>query len=196
VRVALTGGIATGKSYCLERFSKLGVPVIDADLVAREVVSAGSDGLAAIARRFGPTVLQSDGTLDRAALATVVFADAHSRQALEDIVHPLVYQRIEHWFGEHAEAGRLAIADVPLLYETGRQDDFDAVVVVACPPDAQLERLLARGMTPEEAALRLAAQLPIDEKVREADYVIDTSRTREATDRQVIEVWERLRASS
>ena len=198
MRVALTGGIATGKSYCLERFARLGVAVTDADAIARDVVAPSTDGLAAIAKRFGSSVLSSDGTLDRAALARLVFADAHARQVLEDIVHPLVYQRIEQWFQEQAtghgpQATGFAIADIPLLYETGRQGDFDAVVVAACSRDQQFERLVARGMTGEEADLRLAAQLPIEEKVGQADYVIDTSETTEKTDRQVIEVWERLR---
>ena len=190
VRAALTGGIASGKSYCLKRFAELGVPVIDADLVAREVVAAGTDGLAAIARRFGPGVLDADGSLNRSALASIVFADEYARQALEDIIHPQVYQRIADWF-QAKEA--LAIADIPLLYETGRHADFDAVIVAACPRELQMERLLARGMTADEAELRLAAQLPIAEKAARADYVIDTSSATADTDRRVIDVWERLR---
>lgn len=193
LRIALTGGIATGKSYCLARFAGLGVPTIDADVLAREAVAPGTEGLAAIARKFGPEVLNPDGSLNRAALAARVFSDAYARQDLEDIIHPQVYQRIDKWFSE--QAAGLAIADVPLLYETGRQGDFDAVIVAACPAELQLERLLARGMTADEAELRLAAQLPIRQKVEQADHVIDTSGSRSATDKQVMETWERLISS-
>jgi dephospho-CoA kinase len=191
LRVALTGGIGTGKSYCLLRLSELGVPVIDADVLAREVVEPGTPGLSAIVSRFGPSVITGTGVLDRAALARRVFADAAARRDLESIVHPLVYRRIEDWFdvsaGEH-----VAVADVPLLYETGHERDFHRVVVAACLPAQQVERLLARGLSADQARQRIAAQLPIDEKRRRADYVIDTSGACAGTDRQVIEVWERL----
>ena len=201
LRVALTGGIATGKSYCLERFSRLGVPVIDADVLAREALAPGTPGLKAAAARFGPSVLDPAGALDRTALARVVFADAAAREDLEAIVHPLVYRRIKDWFGALERSpgpsgpgfeAQLGIADVPLLYETGHEHDFDRVIVAACPPEQQIARLLARGLSPEEARQRLAAQWPIDEKRRRADHVIDTSGPLEQTDRQVAEILEKL----
>jgi dephospho-CoA kinase len=195
LRVALTGGIGTGKSYCLSRLSELGVPVIDADVLAREVVEAGTPGLSEIVDRFGPSVLTATGVLDRAALARRVFADPAARRDLESIVHPLVYQRMEDWFGASPGAG-VGVADVPLLYESGHERAFHRVVVAACSPAQQVERLLARGLSAEDARQRIAAQLPIDEKRRRADYVIDTSGTEAETDRQVIEVLERLRAES
>src|ERR1043165_8243389 len=114
LRVVLTGGIATGKSYCLQRFAVHGVPVIDADLLAREVVLPGTPGLSAIADRFGAAVVAADGTLDRPALGRVVFADAKARAELEAIIHPEVYRRIREWFVGLPAGSRAAIADIPL----------------------------------------------------------------------------------
>lgn len=189
MRVALTGGIATGKSHCLRAFAALGLETVDADLLARQVVEPGTAGLAAVAARFGSAVLHADGTLDREALGRLVFADTTARQDLEAIVHPLVYQRIDTLLGTG-----LSIADIPLLFETGHEGDFARVIVAACRPDQQIERLLARHLDEASARLRIQAQLPIAEKVRRADYVIDTSGSLADTDRQVIEVYERLTA--
>jgi dephospho-CoA kinase len=175
--------------------SELGVPVIDADVLSREVVAPGTPGLSEIVDRFGPSVLAANGVLDRDALARRVFANAVERRALESIVHPLVYRRIDDWFRASASEG-VGIADVPLLFETGRQSDFDRVVVAACTPAQQLERLLTRGLSEQDARQRIAVQIPIDEKRRRADYVIDTSRGKADTDQQVIEVLEKLRADS
>jgi len=199
MRVALTGGIATGKSYCAARLVALGAPLVDADVLARDVVSSGTPELAAVVARFGGRVLSADGTLDRAALAEVVFRDPEARADLEAIVHPGVYARTNAWFAEleqQAEPPLVAIASIPLLYETGRVADFDRVVVVACPPEVQLARLMARDqLSVEDARLRVAAQWPIDDKVRRADHVIDTSGTFDATNQQVDEVWTRLTSS-
>jgi dephospho-CoA kinase len=200
LRVALTGGIATGKSHCLSRFAKLGLPVIDADVVARRVVEAGSPALQAVVDRFGAGVLQPDGGLNRHALANLVFADRRARADLEAILHPRVYVVIEEWFasltgeraGAHGPDRTVGIADIPLLYETNRQADFDRVVVAACRREQQLDRMRQRGYTPAEAAARLAAQLPIEEKMRRADDVIDTSGTMEETDRQIDRVFQAL----
>jgi dephospho-CoA kinase len=194
--VALTGGIATGKTYVRARFEALGVPTIDADVLARDVVAPGRPALAAIAGRFGTAVLRADGALDRAALARLVFAQPAARRDLERIVHPAVYDAIRTWLAEVEAGGRaeLAIADIPLLYETGREGDFDAVVVTACDPEVQVQRVVARdGTTPEQARQRLAAQWPIADKTARADFVIDTGRTFEDTDRQVDDVLEALR---
>ena len=196
LRVALTGGIATGKSYVRERLEGMGVPTIDADVLARDVVEPGQPALDAIVARFGPGVLQPAGTLDRAALARHVFADADARRDLERIVHPAVYGAIRAWLVELAAAGCVpfAVADIPLLYETGRQGDFDAVVVTACDPEVQVARVVARdGATPEQARQRLAAQWPIADKAARADFVIDTGGTFAETDRQVGAVCDALR---
>ncbi len=193
LRAALTGGIATGKSFCLRRFATLGVPTIDADQLARDAVAPSSPGLAAIVQRFGAAVLQPDGTLDRAALGTVVFADNAARADLEAIIHPEVYRRINTWLANQPHGTPLAIADIPLLFETGHEHDFDVVIVAACSADEQLHRLVDRdGLSIEAARARLAAQWPIDEKVRRAHFVIRTDGAHADTERQVDEVLRRL----
>jgi dephospho-CoA kinase len=194
VEAALTGGIATGKSHCLARFGTLGVPTVDADRLARLAVAPGTPGLAAVVERFGASVLRPDGTLDRAALGGIVFTDRSARADLEAIVHPDVYRRIREWFGRLPPSTPVALADIPLLFETGHQHEFDRVIVCACSPDEQMRRLMARdGLREPEARARLAAQWPIEEKVRRADYVIDTGGTFAETDAQVRAVAEALR---
>ena len=197
IRVALTGGIATGKSYCLDRFAGLGAETIDADLLARNAVAPGTPGHKQVVERFGPEIVK-DGELDRQKLGRLVFADTSARRDLEAIVHPAVYAAISAWFAEldrrsEGEARTIvAIADIPLLFETDRHHEFEHVVVAACPPDRQLERLIRRGLTPEEAAQRIAAQLPIEEKAGRGDYVIDTSGSFAQTDAQIDRVWTAL----
>jgi dephospho-CoA kinase len=190
-RVALTGGIATGKSRCLSVLRALGVPTIDADQLARDVVAPGTSGLHAIVDRFGGAVLAPDGTLNREALGALVFVDTLARHDLEAIVHPRVYAAITQWFAQlDASAG---VADIPLLYETGREGDFDIVIVAACTPEQQIERLMSRsGLSADAARQRIAAQLPLADKVARADYVIDTSGTLEQTDANTRAVWERV----
>jgi len=195
LKIALTGGIATGKSHVLRHLAARGVPTIDADLLAREVVEPSSPALAAIVQRFGPDVLDADGALNRRALGDRVFADADARRDLEAIIHPAVYAAIREWLARLEADARhhVAIADIPLLYETQHEADFDRVIVTRCSPDQQLARLLARdGMTKAEARQRLAAQWPIDEKAARADYVIDTSGTFDDTNQQVDRVFEQL----
>lgn len=185
-RIALTGGIATGKSYVTSRLRARGVPVVDADLLAREAVAPGSDGLAAVVERFGDGVLEPDGTLNRARLGEIVFRDKQARRDLEAIIHPYVRRRINQFFDELPPQQPFGVADIPLLYETGRQPQFDKVIVVATSRERQIERIMSRNSLPrEEAERRVAAQLPIDAKVALADYVIRTDGTHEETDRQV-----------
>jgi len=192
--VALTGGIASGKSYVRARFGALGIPTTDADVLARDAVAPGTAGLVAVVSHFGRKVLQADGTLDRQQLARIVFADPEARLALEAIVHPEVRRATDQWFsGLDREKIRCGIADIPLLYEVGRDRDFDTVIVVACDPDTQRRRLIERdSMSDTEALQRIGAQMPIDQKVRRANYVILTDSTYEETDRQVVKVFERL----
>ena len=189
-RIALTGGIATGKSHVRAQFAALGVPTIDADVLARQAVARGTPGLAAVTAQFGPHILDASGALDRPKLAALVFADPQARRELERIVHPLVRTAIDEWYAALDPAHvSFAIADIPLLYETGRQRDFETVIVVACEPATQLERLMSRdNLTRDEAERRIAAQLPIGEKVRRADYVVRTDGTFEETNRKVREV--------
>jgi dephospho-CoA kinase len=194
LKVALTGGIATGKSYCLTRFARRGVSIIDADVIAHTVVRRGEPAWSAVARRFGDAVLRPDGEIDRATLGRLVFGDPQARRDLESIIHPAVYTVIRSWFESLPDLPpHFAMADIPLLYETGHERDFDRVIVTWCPPALQLERLRGRdGFSDEEARARLAAQMPVDEKARRADHVIRTDGTFADTDRQVTEVYEAL----
>ena len=197
VRAALTGGIATGKSHCSARFAALGAAVLDADALARNALAQGTPGLASVVARFGAGVLAPDGALDRPALARIVFSDRTARADLEAIVHPEVYRRISRWFADLPAGTKVAIADIPLLFETGHQHEFDRVIVCACPPDVQLRRVMTRdGLSEAEARARLAAQWPIEEKARRADYLIRTDGTFAATDAQIEEVFRRLAAGS
>lgn len=192
-RIALTGGIATGKSYVRQQFEKLGVPTSDADTRAREAVASGTEGLAAVVRAFGPDILEPSGVIDRKKLAGIVFADEAARRRLEAIVHPAVQRATDAWFASLEPARHaFAIADIPLLYEVGRDRDFDEVIVVASEPEVQVRRVMERGLTEGEARQRLAAQLPIADKVRRASYVIRTDGSFEETDRQIATVFERL----
>ena len=186
IRAALTGGIATGKSFCLERFAALGAATIDADLLAREAVAPGSAGLAAIVERFGAGLLRADGSLDRPALGQIVFKDTTARAQLEAIVHPEVYRRITSWLANLPHGTRVAIADIPLLYETGHEHDFEAVIVAACDPEEQIRRVMARdGLSHADARARVASQWPIEEKARRADHVIRTDGSHAETEEQV-----------
>lgn len=195
-RVALTGGIATGKSYVRGRFDADGIPTIDADTLARAAVAPGTSGLEEIVRRFGAAMLDPAGALDRKKLAAVVFSDAAARRDLEAIVHPFVRAATNTWFASLSpEQHPFAVADIPLLFETGRDADFDTVVVAACAPETQLARLMARdGISDREARLRIAAQLPLAEKIAKADYVIRTDGSFANTNRQVNEVVSELRS--
>ena len=195
-RVALTGGIATGKSYVSTKLREAGVPVVDADTLAREVVAPGTPALAAIRKRFGPDAVRADGTMDRVRIGHLVFRDKRARQDLEGIVHPAVIKAIEEFFDKLPKRTPFAVADIPLLYETGRQAQFDSVIVVACPREMQLERVLARDrLTKEDAERRLAAQLPIDEKVKKANHVIRTDAGFDSTDEQIKKVIANLGAA-
>jgi dephospho-CoA kinase len=193
-RIGLTGGIATGKSHVRAVFEALGVPTIDADVLARDAVAPGSAAFEAVKTRFGPAVLDATGALDRKKLGDVVFADQQARRDLEAIIHPRVVETIDRWFSSlDPAAHRFAIADVPLIYEAGREGDYDAMIVTACEPDTQIRRVVARdGITEAEARQRIAAQMPLAEKVRRADYVIRTDGLVANTNAQVHDVYRRL----
>jgi dephospho-CoA kinase len=197
-RVGLTGGIATGKSHVRAVFEALGVPTIDADVLAHKAVAPGSAAFEAVKARFGPAVLDSAGGLDRRKLGSLVFADPQARKDLEAIIHPGVVDAIDRWFSSlDAQAHPFAIADVPLLYEASRERDYDVVIVTACELPTQIRRVMARdGISEAEAKQRIAAQLPIEEKVRRADHVIRTDGLLASTNAQVHDVYKRLSASS
>jgi dephospho-CoA kinase len=196
-RIGLTGGIATGKSYVRAKFDELGVPTIDADTLARDAVAAGTPGLAAVIKRFGSDVLDWSGALDRRKLGQIVFGDPAARRDLEAIIHPFVRTQTDAWFrGLDSARHRFAIADIPLLFETGTDNLYDTVIVTATAPDEQVRRIVARDHVSEaEARQRVAAQLPIEEKIRRADYVIRADGAYDETDRQVREIFNLLAAS-
>lgn len=192
-RIALTGGIATGKSYVSSKIKEAGVPIVDADVLSREVVAPGTLGLAAVRKRFGPDSVRRDGTMDRVRIAQVVFKDKRARLDLEAIIHPAVQRAIDDFFAQLPKRTPFAVADIPLLFETKREGQFQSVVVVACPRELQLTRLMERSkLSKEDAERRLAAQLPIDQKVKKANHVIRTDGTFEETDAQIADLIKKL----
>ena len=194
-RIGLTGGIATGKSYVAGKIKEAGVPMVDADVLSREVVAPGTPGLAAVRRRFGPDAVRRDGTMDRVRIAQIVFKDKRARLDLEAIIHPAVQKAIDEFFATLPKRTPFAVADIPLLFETGRENQFNAVVVVACPRELQLQRLMERNkLSKEDAERRLNAQLPIEQKVKKATHVIRTDGTFEQTDAQVADLIKKLSA--
>jgi dephospho-CoA kinase len=196
--VGLTGGIATGKSSVTQRLRDRGIPVVDADVVARQVVEPGTPGLAAIVDAFGPDVLDADGRLDRAAMRQRIIDDPGARKTLEGITHPRIFEAMAAALRAHAEAGApLAVVDAALMVETGSYRMYDALVVVSCSEATQLERLQARdGMSEERARALIATQLPLSEKRAVADHVIDNDGTLADLDRAVDALVETLRSSS
>ena len=193
LKVALTGGIATGKSYVLDQCRRLGVPCLDADELAHGVTAAGTEATAAIAARFGAAILAADGSVDRKALGPIVFADAAARRELEAMVHPAVHRAIAMGIRAFEMMGDpVAIVDVPLLFETGAEKTFDKVIVTACAADVQLARLVERGLSEDAARQRMAVQWPTEQKTSRADFVITTDGSFAETDLQVIRVLEGL----
>ena len=192
----LTGGLASGKSTVAARLRALGVPVIDADAIAREVVAPGTPGLAAVASAFGPAVLLPDGSLDRAKVAAFVFSDPEQRRRLNGILHPLIGAASAQRIADLSAAGEpIACYEAALLVENGIVDAFRPLVVVALPEETQVARAIARDCaTEEQARARIAAQLPLSAKVAAADFVIDNGGAREDTERQTDEVLEKIRA--
>ena len=188
VESGATGGITAGRAT-LARLGERDVATIDSDVIVHQLFGAGTSTTRAIAREFGDAVLNSDGAVDRTSLGRQVFADAGARVRLEAIVHPLVYQTIRNWF--ETLDRRLGVASIPLLFETRRENDFDVIVVTACSQEQQVERIVGRGLSEDEARLRIAAQVPTDEKIKRADFVISTRGTAIETDRQV----DKLRAT-
>jgi dephospho-CoA kinase len=199
LRVALTGGIATGKSYALARFRALGVPVIDADELAHEALAPGTPAATQVAERFGAGVLRADKTIDRRKLAVAVFGDHAALRDLEAILHPGIIDAIDVWFEARAAEGRVpwALADIPLLYEVGLDARVDRVIVTMCEPAEQVRRVMERDRLSEADALaRLAAQIPVAEKARRADFAIRTDGSFADTDRQVEDIYRRLTPSA
>lgn len=194
-RIALTGGIASGKSAVADLLAERGAVIIDADVLARAVVEPGTPGLAAIVERFGAGVLAADGSLDRPALGRIIFADPDARADLEAITHPAIRARARA-LRAAAPEGSVVIDVIPLLVEAGLADGFDTVIVVDADPDTQLRRLRSRdGFTAQEAGQRLAAQASRADRLAVADLVVPNTGDLADLRREVDQVWRRLTAS-
>jgi dephospho-CoA kinase len=192
LRVGLTGGIGSGKSEVSRRLAGRGAVVIDADLLAREVVAPGTDGLAEVVSALGDGVLSSDGSLDRRAVGARVFGDDAARRRLEQVVHPRVRARAAELEAQ-APPDAVVVHDIPLLVETGQAGGFDAVVVVDAPDDVRVERLTsARGMSGDEARQRIAAQASREQRLAAADHVVSNDGDLAALDAAVDRLWHDL----
>lgn len=196
LRVGLTGSIAVGKSFVSSVLACLGCHVLDADQTARAVVAPGTEGLNAVVDAFGFNILDADGNLDRARLGAMVFADEEKRLWLNSILHPRIIAAQDEWVKarERVDPDGIAIIDAALMIETGSYKRFDQIVVVHCQSEAQLERLMKRNsITREEAERRVAAQMPQEEKMRHANFLVDTSAGFDETRVQVDELYKKLR---
>ena len=197
LRVGLTGSIAVGKSFVTGVLAELGCHVLDADETARRVVEPGTEGLRAVVEAFGAEFLREDGTLDRAQLGALIFVDKVRREQLNSILHPFIFAeqdaKLRQW--EKEEPHGIGVVDAALMIESGGYKRFDKLIVVHCRPEVQLERLMRRNQfSREEAQRRIAAQMPQEEKLRYADFAIDTSEGFEDTRRQTELVFKDLRA--
>ena len=197
LKIGLTGGIATGKSYVVSVLRELGCEVIDADALAHEVIEPGRPAFDEIVGHFGKDVVGDDGKIDRVKLGAIVFSDKSQREKLNSIVHPRVYEAQLKWFAElesrNPEA--IAVVDAALMIETGSYRRFDKLVVVYCEPERQLHRLMERNnLTLEQAQARISSQMPSDEKLKFADYSINTSSSFEETREKVVELYRELQA--
>ena len=188
LRIGLTGGIGSGKSTVSALLAARGAVVIDADRIAREVVEPGTPGLHAVEQAFGPDVVAADGSLDRPALAAVVFADPEARRRLDGIVHPLVRARAAE-LADAAPADAVVVHDVPLLVETGQAGSYDLVLVVQADPEARVSRLVLRGLTEGDARARMAAQATDEQRRAVADVVLDNSGSEQDLAAQVDRFW-------
>lgn len=197
LRVGLTGGLASGKSFVGRALAGLGCYLIEADKLGHEVMLPGGEAYDAIVREFGSGILEPDGHISRRKLSALVWNHPDRLAKLMSLVHPPVQAREEKWMAELARTDPrgIAVVEAAILVETGRYKSFDRLIVVTCAADKQMERALERGSyTKEEILARLSRQLPIEEKLRVADYVIDTSGSKEATLEQVRKVYESLRS--
>jgi dephospho-CoA kinase len=191
--VGLTGGIGSGKSTVSRMLRERGAVVLDADEFARAAVVAGSPGLRSVVERFGPEVLTPEGELDRPRLASIVFADRQALADLEAIVHPEVRRMIADGIQENLDVDRVVVLVNPLLIEMGTHRDCDVVVVVSASPETQVARSVARGMSEDDVRARIAAQMPLAERARTADVLIDNEGTIVDLEREVDVLWRQLR---
>ena len=190
--IGLTGDIAAGKSTVSQMLEEKGAVIVDADRIAREVVEPGTPALRAIAERFGPSVIRPDGTLDRAALAAMVFADDVALKDLNAITHPAIAAEVARRVAEHAGSDRVVVFDIALMRDK-QQYGVELMVLVTAPEEERVRRMIGeRGATEADARARIAAQAYLADRARHADVVIDNSGTRDDLARQVDALWERL----
>ncbi|MGE0128535.1 MAG: dephospho-CoA kinase [Blastocatellales bacterium] len=197
LKVGLTGGIATGKSYVLGVLSELGCEVIDADTIAHQVIEPGRPAYLDIVNHFGGEILNEGGAINRAALGAIIFSNKTARETLNAIVHPRIYESQVEWFEQIArrDPAAIAVVDAALMIETGSYRRFDKLIVVYCDLELQLQRLMERNsFTREQALARISAQMPSEEKLKYADYSINTSNGFEDTRRQAEKIHEELRS--
>ena len=192
--LGLTGGLGSGKSTVARMLEDRGAVVLDADAFAREAVVGGSEGLRLVVQRFGAGILGPDGELDRAKLASIVFTDAAALADLEAIVHPEVRRLMADGIEENLDADRVVVLVNPLLIEMGTHRDCDVVVVVSVAPETQVARSVARGMAEDDVRARIAAQLPLEERSRAADVLLDNEGSLEDLEREVDVLWRELMA--
>jgi dephospho-CoA kinase len=194
LRVGLTGGIASGKSTVAAMLRELDCPVLDADTLGHELLEQGQDAYNEVVHEFGKEVLDAYSNVDRSKLGHIIFADAAKRVRLNQILHPRILDVVRKWFTAlgHAGGTELAVVEAALIIEAGYRKELDRVIVCWCPPEQQLQRLVERGLTTEQAELRIAAQMPMEEKRRLGDESIDCSGSLDETERQVMEVVKRL----
>jgi len=195
IRIAVTGGMGSGKATVAGMFARLGAIAIDADQLARDAIAPGTERRRRVVETFGGGILKEDGSLDRRALAGIVFGDRDKLSRLSLIIHPPVIEEIGRRLDAAEAAGKYtaAVVDVPLLYEAKMEGGFDKVIVVACPRDEQVRRCMHRdGLTREEVERRLEMQISMEEKMQRADFVIDNGGSPEETERQVRELWKKL----
>ena len=196
LKVGLTGGLASGKSFVGEALRTLGCKLIEADVLGHQVLAPGGSAYAAVVREFGPGIVNLDGTIDRKRLALEVFTDKERLVKLNSLVHPEVYKRTDELMAAYfaVDPNAIVVVEAAIHIETGGYRRFDRLILVFCEERQQIERAMARGATREEAMARLASQMPLAQKRKYADYVIDTSGPKEDTLRQTREVYNSLRS--
>ena len=191
IKVALTGGIASGKSTVLKMFKELGAKVLDCDRIAKALTRRGNRGYKRIVQEFGPEILDEKGRINRKKLAQIVFFDEEKRKKLNSLIHPLVYERLEKRMKRMRED--VVIVDVPLLVESGGEKMFDKIIVVYSEPFVQLNRLIMRGLSEEEALARMKSQASWKERLRVADFVVRGDVDIKETKKEVEKIWENIK---
>ena len=192
--IGLTGGIASGKSTVSKMLGELGLPIVDADIIARQVVERGEDAYQKIVKQFGEDILTDEGNIDRKKLGAIIFANSEKRKLLNEIVHPAVRAEMKRQIDKHSSEGHERIVlDIPLLFESNLQSMVDKIIVVYIPKELQLQRLMKRdGSTEEEALQRIQSQMPIEEKKSLADAVLHNSGSIEETKEQLIQLFKKM----